>query len=249
MSKKFLLILLMVLALSLSACTRAASSASTGTPTPKANFPKPLATSGMNAIEIAGTQTAVATAGMPMPTAVRTAGTPVTVLNTTPLAGTPVGALPTAVVNTPLPSLTPVALSTAIVSTPVPTVPTVPTVPQVTAGPIVKPGTYVLHQGEFPYCLARRFNVNPEELLTLNGLSSSQSEYTPGMTISIPQSGGTFPGQRSRRAHPTQYTVLTGDTIYSIACDFGDVDPMGIISVNGLSGSSTLTVGSTIKIP
>jgi LysM repeat protein len=236
MSKKFLLVLLMVLALSLSACTRAASSASTGTPTPKVNFPKPLATSGMNAIEIAGTQTAVATAGMPMPTAAGTAKTPVDVLTITPLAGT----LPTAVVITPLPSLTPAVLATAIVSTPV---------PHVTAGPIVKPGTYVLHQGEFPYCLARRFNVNPEELLTLNGLSSSQSEYTPGMTISIPQSGGTFPGQRSRRAHPTQHTVLTGDTIYSIACDFGDVDPMGIVSVNGLSGSYALTVGSTIQIP
>lgn len=240
MSKKFLLILLMALALSLSACTRAASSVPTGTPTPKANFPKPLATSGMNAIEIAGTQTAVATAGMPMPTAAVAAKTPVDVLNITPLAGTPDGALPTAVVSTPLPSLTPAGIATAIVSTPV---------PKATAGPIVKPGTYVLHQGEFPYCLARRFNVNPEELLTLNGLSSSQSDYTPGTTISIPQSGGTFPGQRSRRAHPAQYTVLTGDTIYSIACDFGDVDPMGIVSVNGLSGSYALTVGSTIQIP
>ena len=237
MSKKFMLILLVVMVLALSACTRAASSAPTATATPKANFPKPLATSGMNAIEIAGTQTAVATAGLPLPTA---AGSAIEITSTPGLDQTPVATLESAG-NVLLPSVTPSGIATAIVAaTPM---------PQVTAAPVVKPGTYVLHQGEYPYCLARRFNVSPEELLSLNGLSSSQSEYTPGTTITIPQSGGTFPGQRSRKNHPTQYAVLTGDTIYSIACDFGDVDPMGIVSVNGLSGSYALTVGSTIQIP
>ena len=65
---------MVLLALTLSACTRAASSAPAATATPKTNFPKPVATTGMNAIEIAGTQTAVATAGLPMPTPA--AGTP-----------------------------------------------------------------------------------------------------------------------------------------------------------------------------
>lgn len=245
MSMKYVRILFVVLALTLSACTRAASSAPLATPTPKANFPKPVATSGMNAIEIAGTQTAVATAGLPMPTSAGSAaGTPSTpasgaVPTFTPLAGvnlTPVGNQPTA-----LPSPTGGVVPTAIVNnTPL---------PQVTSGPINKPATYSLHEGEFPYCLARRFNVDPEALLKLNGLSSGQSYYAPGTSISIPQSGGTFPGTRALKAHPAQYVVTSGDTIYSIACEFGDVDPLGIVSANGLSGSYSLTTGTTIQVP
>ena len=42
------------------------------------------------------------------------------------------------------------------------------TVSQVTPFPSPTPGkpsTYTLHEGEFPYCLARRFNVNPDDLV------------------------------------------------------------------------------------
>ena len=233
MSKKYIQILFVILALTLSACERSASSAPTATATPKANFPKPVSTSGMNAIEIAGTQTAIATAGLPMP---GITGTDAGIPTFTPLAGvnlTPVNNQPTS-----LPSPTVGAAATAI-----------PALPLATAGPISKPGAYVLHQGEFPYCLARRFNVNPDELLALNGLSNNQSYYAPGTSITIPQSGGTFPGSRALKSHPAKYTVAYGDTIYSIACEFGDVDPMGIVSANSLSGSYSLTTGSSIQVP
>jgi len=248
MSKKIVQIFLVVLALTLSACTRAASSAPIATATPKANFPKPVATSGMNAIEIAGTQTAVATSGMPMPKAAGTEAATQSqgaIPTFTPLAGnqTPIATVDATqpVANTALPSPTSADAATAVVNnTPL---------PQVTAAPIVKPGTYVLHEGEFPYCLARRYNVDPEALLALNGLSSGQSYYAPGTSITIPQSGGAFPGQRALKTHPTSYTVVAGDTIYSIACKFGDVDPMGIVSVNGLTGTYSLTSGSIIQIP
>jgi LysM repeat protein len=248
MSKKSGLILLIVLALTLSACTRAASTAPLATATPNANFPKPVSTSGMNAIEIAGTQTAVATAGLlPIPTSAAGIGTEVAtqaggaVPTFTPLAGvnqTPVGGSDQ--VNTPLPSPTTGNLPTAIISTPL---------PYVTSAPVSNPGTYVLHQGEFPYCLARRYNVNPQDLLSLNGLNSNQSYYSPGASIRIPTNGNAFPGPRALKAHPTQYTVVYGDSIYSIACDFGDVDPMAIVSANGLSGSYALTTGAIIQVP
>ena len=51
----------------------------------------------------------------------------------------------------------------------------------------------------------------------------------------IPQNGSGFPGDRTLRAHPTTYTVQSGDTIYSIACLFGDVDPEAIAFVNNLT--------------
>ena len=231
MSKRYGLILFVLLALTLSACTRSASTVAGETSTPKVNFPKPLATTaGMSVIEIAGTQTAVATAGLPMPTAQGTAGVGTAVAAFTPVAG-----------STALPSPTPNAVvPTAVLSTPL---------PQVTSAPVSNPGTYALHDGEFPYCLARRFNVNPQELMSLNNLSPNQSYYTPGTTISIPNSGNVFPGPRSLLAHPTQYTVRAGDTIYSVACAFGDVDPLRIASANSLSGSYDLTAGATIQIP
>jgi LysM repeat protein len=102
-----------------------------------------------------------------------------------------------------------------------------------------------LHEGEFPYCLGRRFNRNPDDILALNGLKNS-SVTVPGETLTIPTSG-TFPGSRALLSHPTTYSVGGGDTIYSVACYYGDVDPMAIAAVNGLSSPYTLTPGSTIR--
>ncbi|MEI6291356.1 MAG: hypothetical protein WCP19_13075, partial [Chloroflexota bacterium] len=95
MSKRNLLFIFIIFTFLVSACTRSASSAPGATATPKANFPKPVSTSGMNAIEIAGTQTAIATSGLPMPTSAANA----LAVTSTPLAGvnqTPIANLPTA---------------------------------------------------------------------------------------------------------------------------------------------------------
>ncbi len=119
-------------------------------------------------------------------------------------------------------------------------------VPAATAG---IPTSYTLQKDEFPYCIARRFDVNPYELLSLNGLSQSQTIFSPGLVLKIPQTGHNFPGERSLKDHPTTYTVKSGDTIYKVACYFGDVDPLVIALVNGLSSPYTLTAGNTITIP
>ena len=118
-------------------------------------------------------------------------------------------------------------------------------VPTATPG---RPATYTLQSGEFPYCIARRFNVNPDDLLALNGLSSSGQGLQPGLQLRIP-STGSFPGGRALHSHPTQYTVSVDDTIYKIACYFGDIDPTSIAAANGLSLSSPLTTGRTLSIP
>jgi hypothetical protein len=66
--------------------------------------------------------------------------------------------------------------------------------------------------------------------------------------LTIPTTG-TFPGPRALLSHPTTYTVGGGETIYSIACYYGDVDPMAIAAVNALSSPYTLSPGTTIRIP
>lgn len=124
--------------------------------------------------------------------------------------------------------------------------------PQATAVPpkdYPVPNNYTLQKGEFPFCIARRFNISPGALLAANGLNSSSVTYA-GQTLKIPKDAGSFDaGPRALKSHPADYTVRAGDTVYSIACLYGDVDPRAIEDQNGLSGAYTLKVGQVIKIP
>ena len=122
--------------------------------------------------------------------------------------------------------------------TPVPVSPATPGVPN----------SYQLQKGEFPFCIARRFNVNQTELLNLNGLGSG-SIVPVGFTLKIPQTGNTFFGQRALLKHPANYTVVTGDTIYTVACKYGDVDPLAIAQANGLKSPYNLSSGQVLHIP
>ena len=142
-------------------------------------------------------------------------------------------------------SAQPTAVHEAEVPTAVPPVPT--QAPIIVDTPVV-PASYILQQGEFPYCLARRFNVDPNTLLSVNGLSP-EAWVSPGTTLSIP-TGSTWSGApRERMSHPATYTVKSGDTIYSIACAFGDVFPEGIAQANNMQPPYALTVGQSLQIP
>jgi len=115
--------------------------------------------------------------------------------------------------------------------------------------PGTPPPTHVLQRGEWPYCIARRLDVNPEELLTLNGLTRGDIYY-PNLTLKIPQTGHPFPPPRNLKPHPTTYTVAASDqTVAGVACVFGDVYPSAIAQANGISESSTVTVGQVLSIP
>ena len=116
---------------------------------------------------------------------------------------------------------------------------------QPTEGPL--PETYTLQEGEFPFCIARRFNVNPGELLTINNLTNTSYFYA-GEELKIPQTGNTFEGTRMLVDHPTTYTVASGDTLGSIACYFGDISPDMISLQNNLT-STDLEVGQKLIIP
>jgi LysM repeat protein len=206
--------------LMIGACTRSASSASTATPASGTTSPLTGQQATMEAVRSALlTQTAAAVqGGGPASTSTPPAGAAIS--TATPSVGTPAGtagALPSATRTLP----------------PIPT--------------LVVPASYTLHEGEFPYCLARRFNRNPDDILAINGLSND-TIVSPGETLSIPTSG-TFPGPRALLTHPATYTVAGGDTIYSVGCRYGDADPIAIAAANGLSSPYTLTPGTTIRIP
>jgi LysM repeat protein len=220
-----------------SACTQSLSSAPAVTPTliPPQLFVSPIASveNPMAMIEEFAKQTSVAQ------TTVASGGTPAT---PQPAA---VGTLITAQVGTPTVAV-PGTPTNAVPTTPAAVVPSGPTTTPVPAG--VRPASYTLQNGEFPYCIARRFNVDPDALLSLSGITSPDLYY-PGLTLTIPQSGA-FPGSRMLASHPTTYNVLSGDeTVYSVACKFGDVDPASIASKNNISISAKLTAGQQLQIP
>ena len=240
MTKKIIIIVTIAIAalVLLAACERSASQPLLATPTAVGtnSTPQPL---GLLHLQDLGTQTAVyvqTEVALGVFTAV-----PTTELSLPSPTPTPMGMLPTTAYATQPPLvLSTVTPLTGTGSTPIPQI----VVPTATPG---HPSTYSIQAGEFPYCLARRFNVDPNDLLSLNGLTSGEI-IQPGTTLSIPATG-TFPGTRALQAHPTQYTVAVNDTFYTIACSFGDVDPSAIAAANGMSITAPLTTGQVINIP
>jgi len=230
----------MIATMVLSACTQSLSNAPAATPTviPTGLFVSPIASveNPMAMIEEFAKQTAAAqtsAAGGAAPTTPEAAVVE-SVTPGTPLAEVP-SATPTVNVSTPTN-----ASGSAVTSVPSTSVP---------VG--VRPTTYELKTGEFPYCIARRYDVDPDQLLSLSGLTSTEAyNLSAGTKLSIPQSGS-FPGSRALQAHPASYTVTSSDeTVYSIACKYGDVMPENIISGNGLTGTNpTLAAGTVLKIP
>ena len=230
--KKFAVIIIIVVALVLSAC-QAGPASTPPTLTPKKGKQPILqasATAGdMNPVAEAATLTAIATMGTPTQDAFAIPGDETT-------TATPSLDQPTLDPNLPTPTGG------------VPSLATVTPNPAKTTAPGVHPTTYTLQEGEFIFCLARRFNVDPAETLALNGLYDSETIYA-GRTVKIPTTG-VFPGQRALKAHPATYTVQSSEeSIYSVACLYGDVEPMNIAAVNNLSAPYNLTAGMKLQIP
>jgi len=232
MFKKLSLIFLLSLSamLLLVACQRAASQAPLATPTGTIATVAVEQPTGMGQVQLIGTtqmiqtmtalsQTLIPGGSLPTITLVGAAGTP----NTFTLVP------PSGVATTPAPGYTPVVI-----------------VPTSTPG---RPASYTLMTGEFPYCIARRFNVNQDELDVLNGLTGAEL-LQPGVVLRIPQTGNPFVGERARNPHPSTYTVTSSeDTIYRVACYYGNIDPTQIIAANSLISPYTLHINQTLNIP
>lgn len=229
---KYLLVLA-IAALMISSCTMSYPGAD-ATPIPTNPFTKPLATDEMLRVQEYATGTAIAKTQQ-----AGGGGGPTATVTPTPQNGV----VPTATNTQSSPAIVTATNTPGIGGSGTGTTPT-PTVGVVTG----RPSQYVLQPGEFPYCIARRFNVDPDDLLALSGLMDGVV-YPAGTVLKIPASGS-FPGDRARRPHPTTYTVTSSnETFYSIACLFGDVDPAAIAQANGLALGSPLTLGQAIKIP
>jgi LysM repeat protein len=133
-------------------------------------------------------------------------------------------------------------------ATPTVTVQAVPPAVAATSTPGL-PATYKIHEGETIWCLGRRFDVDPADIISANG---GVSEVYPDDVIKIPQNGNPFPGERALHPHtPGMFHTVQApnDTIYKIGCYYGDVDPNRIIAANNLKEPYTLAIGQKIIIP
>src|SRR5258706_309501 len=160
---------LMLVSLTLSACNKPYSQAvaATFTPVPQSNlFASPQPTD-MVVVQAFATGSAIAqlttSPGAPA------ASTATLAPGVTPLAVT--------ATNTPAVLLNPTSTATLAV---------VPNAPSATAIPAgVHPASYTLQNGEFVYCIARRFDVDPA-LIAQNNSISVGAALTPGQTLNIP---------------------------------------------------------------
>lgn len=220
---KIVLLVALALLLTLTACNRQASKTAVPSPTTNGELPFPVATAGTPIASEFATQTAVA--GLPLTTA-----TPVVVVSTdTPAAPSTDGQGGESQVATAT-----LDMSVPMASTPV----------------ISRPATYTLQRGEWPLCVARRYNLDVANFLATNGMTMN-SKPNEGAELKIPASGSWNQayGSRALLKHPATYTVKANDTIYTIACSYGDVAPESILVVNNLQSASDVKAGMALKIP
>ena len=133
---------------------------------------------------------------------------------------------------------TPLVTGTLVVATPEAT----PTTVGVTE--------YTVKSGDWIWQIARSFNVDPQEIIDLNDLTSP-SQIQPGMVLQIPvpsvspEATGT-PG--ATEAGGTVHVVKPGEWIWQIARIYG-VDPQSIIDANDLVNPTMIQPGQELIIP
>ena len=96
---------------------------------------------------------------------------------------------------------------------------------------------YTVKSGDTLYSIARKFNTTVDDLIKINGLTSTL--LTIGQKIMLPSG--------NEQTEYELYTIMEGDSLYSIANKY-NVGVNDLIDYNALP-TTILTVGETIKIP
>lgn len=110
--------------------------------------------------------------------------------------------------------------------------------------------TYTIQNGESMTCLARRYNMDLTSFLSANGMESDN--VTAGTVIILPTQinmWSIYDGSRIICRHPATYTADGGETLFDVACYFGDVFPQDIAKQNGLDLYTVLSAGQQVLVP
>jgi len=120
---------------------------------------------------------------------------------------------------------------------------------------------HVVGKGETIYSISRFYRVSADELMKLNSITDP-SALQAGKRLTIPPSafsdvsvstGTSSPvtasaGSASSKQNLTDYKVVKGDTLFSIARNNG-ISLQTLLEINKFSSNHVLKAGDTIKVP
>jgi LysM repeat protein len=120
--------------------------------------------------------------------------------------------------------------------------------PEPTATPAFATAPYTVQPGDSVSTIAEKFGVTSQTIREMNLLTSDALQV--GQVLRVPNTtgAGTAASVDPVPAGPFEYVVKPGDTLLSIAIEFG-VSANDIIAANTLSNPNNLFVGQTITIP
>jgi LysM repeat protein len=123
--------------------------------------------------------------------------------------------------------------------------------PTVTPTPLPPTTSYIRHQvltGETLLSIAADYDVTVEEIQAVNNLSDALIRAGDVLIIPVVQAGGVLSALPSGPATNFQYTVRTGDTVISIAVNFGST-VAEILQANSLTERDIIRPGDQLTIP
>ena len=106
--------------------------------------------------------------------------------------------------------------------------------------PIGKYSEYVVKSGDSLYSIGRKYGYTPQQLIDYNNLDSTILNV--GQVLKIPTVSSDL-----EQTNYIEYTVKSGDNLYSIGRKYG-VSPQELMNYNNLK-SNLLSIGQTLKIP
>ena len=223
--KRLLIVLLLLFALTLAACTRQATSSNPDVDSQTdGEGGLPFPTSDFPPMDILETAAAATMTAQSQPPGQETVAT------TAPQVDQPQAAT-----ATPEPTAT--------------TAPAEPTAaPSPTAEPVACSSPYTVSEGEWVYSIARKCGLDPDEVISVNGLFFPFTLY-PGDELQLPSASNGETGQSTSTATcPSPYTVQLGDWVYSIAKKCGSTAE-AIVAANNLAFPYTIYPGDALTIP
>ena len=104
---------------------------------------------------------------------------------------------------------------------------------------MIKIQTYIVKKGDTLYGISNQYGISVTELAELNKVAAKTLQV--GQVLNIPDKSGTYPNNMFI------YTVVRGDTLYSIAKKY-NTTVSKIIDLNYLK-SPNLSIGQVLRIP
>jgi len=111
-----------------------------------------------------------------------------------------------------------------------------------------EPFVYTVKAGDNLWNISRKYGVSVEVIIDVNNLKDKDL-LSLGQKLEIPAiGGGVSNSNQKQEPNIVTYTVVKGDTLWSISQRY-DVKMTSIISVNNLKEISRLSIGQKLKLP